>query len=226
MCFTPAISLTSAIIEFALAAVMIFFFKKSKLKNFLTVFIILLGLYQISEFMLCTSSSPKFWAAFGFLIYLFLPALGLHSALFFTNRKRNLFLLYVIPIVASIIVFSIPNFITVARCDGVFIYVSTAFTISSSLPFAIFYYLYVAYYFIFLISIGLVLLYEAKKRENKLLRQMNYVFLIGIGLAVLPTFVLLVLFPSIRWNFPSVLCAFAIFMAIAMVFAMYLKDRN
>jgi len=135
MCFTPAISLATAIIEFALAGVMFFVFKKSKLKNFLTVFIILLGLYQFSEFMLCSSSYSEFWAIFGFVVYSFLPAVGLHSALFFTKKWRSLFLLYVIPVAVSVFAIGFSNFIIVAQCDRVFVTIKTVLSPYSSFVF-------------------------------------------------------------------------------------------
>ena len=50
MCFTPAVSLTTAIIEWALALTLIVAYRKSVLRPYAVVLLILLGAYQFAEF--------------------------------------------------------------------------------------------------------------------------------------------------------------------------------
>ena len=73
MCFTPTISLTTAIIEFI---VVIYLIKRIKDKSLraLPWIILILGLYQLTEFFLCTTDN-QIWPKLGFIMYTFLPIL-------------------------------------------------------------------------------------------------------------------------------------------------------
>src|SRR3989344_2355883 len=106
MCFTPVISLSTAILEFFVATFIFIYFKKSRVNFFFIIFLYFLGFYQFSEFMLCTSGSAFFWAKIGFVTYTFLPAIGLYSVLRIINRdykSYKLALVYLLPIIFSLI---------------------------------------------------------------------------------------------------------------------------
>ena len=146
MCYAPVISLSTAIIEFALASILLLFFPKTKLRNFFAVFIYLLGFYQFSEFMLCSSNYAIFWATIGFVVYSFFPAIALHGVLKIFKKKINFLLIYSVPIVFSLSALSIPGFIIRAECMGIFIYVQNILTQSFSFPQLIPLMIYIIYY--------------------------------------------------------------------------------
>src|SRR3989344_4507903 len=106
MCYTPLIAITTAVVEFILACIMIGVFRKSFFQTLFALFIVLLGTYQFTEFMLCTSQQPEFWALVGFLTYNFLPALALHGTLRFVGTKIHTLFLYVLPVLFSLFVLS------------------------------------------------------------------------------------------------------------------------
>jgi hypothetical protein len=115
MCFTPEVSITTALIEFAIS-IYILLKTKSKRLYSLVFFVFLLGFYQFTEFMLCTTSSPELWAKLGFATYTFLPILIYHILINFSKLKIKKFL-YLIPSFFAILALLYPDFISSATCE-------------------------------------------------------------------------------------------------------------
>ena len=89
MCFTPAISLTTALIEFIIATFILVKYKRYVVPVFFAILVYVLGIYQFTEFMLCTTNNAFLWAKLGFITYTFLPAIGLHFAFRLTKKVRS-----------------------------------------------------------------------------------------------------------------------------------------
>lgn len=115
MCLTPAVSITTAFIEFAIT---IYLFLKTKNNRLYPIifFVFLLGFYQFTEFMLCTTSSPEFWAKIGFATYTFLPIFVYNLFINLSGYKVKKYL-YIIPLFFSIFALLFPNFISYADCN-------------------------------------------------------------------------------------------------------------
>jgi len=224
MCFTPTISISIAIIEFALATILLLFFPKSKFRDFFAFFIYLLGFYQFTEFMLC-SGNALFWATLGFITFTFLPATALHAVLKIFKRKFNIIWVYIVPVIASILAISIPGFIIKASCERYFISIDTIITSSPSFLLIGALLIYTVYYFGFLAILYSIILKDYIKQKNEIKREIELVEMIGILLMTIPTVILLLLFPVFGIMFPSVLCAFAIFVAICAFIGVYLKGK-
>ena len=224
MCFTPAISILIATIEFALASILLLFFPKSKFRDFFAAFIYLLGFYQFTEFMLC-SGNALFWAIAGFVTYSFLPAIALHAVLKIFRKKFNVIWVYVIPLIASVLAITIPGFIIRASCEKYFISIDTIITSNPSLLLLVAFAVYIAYYFGFLALTYFIILKDYIKQKNEIKREIELVEMVGILLMIIPTLVLLILFPVFGIMFPSVLCASAIFVAISAFIGVYLKGK-
>jgi len=79
MCFTPAVSLATAVTEFSISGFILR--RKSKRLKPLAAFVWALGGYQFCEFLLCVTDLPDLWARLGFVMYSLLPVLLLHSFL-------------------------------------------------------------------------------------------------------------------------------------------------
>jgi len=225
MCFTPIISLSVAIIEFILATILILFFKRTTLRNFFILFIFVLGFYQFSEFMLCSTEYSLLWAKIGFITYTFLPGIFLHATLRFLKRKPNIFLIYIVPVVISIIALLTPGFIIEARCETVFVTVTSIFALAygflENLPFLI----YNCYYFGFIILSLSLIMKDYFHEKNRIKKEIELVEMIGGLLMTVPTLIFIVVLPYLKQRFPSVLCSFALFMAIAAFIAVYLEKK-
>jgi len=223
MCFTPWMSLATAIIEFVLATILILMFKRTCLRDFFAAFIYLLGAYQLVEFFLCTGGNPAFWAMLGFVIYSYLPAVGLHGVLTYTKNKVNLAFLYIVPVVATIFAFGNRSFIEGANCDAVFISVDT---ILDQAIFQIPLLLYVLYYFGFIFYACVILFNDFREERSKIRREIDWVLGIGLFLMVVPTLVFIIVFPLLKFSFPSVLCQFALFVSVSAFTAVYLESKT
>ena len=170
MCFTPIISLTTAILEFIVATFILIYFKRTTFVKFSVIFIYVLGFYQFTEFMLCTSGNEFLWAKIGFITYTFLPALALHFALTFNKKKYNLTYIYFLPILIFIFAFLNQNFILNASCDSVFVIVQTMFFSFKNLQSIILSILFMSYYFGFILLVPYILIkkrYKTKYMELK-----------------------------------------------------------
>ena len=128
MCFNPQISIFTALIEFISATFIFIRFKKTIIIKYLTLIIFLLGLYQFTEFMLCTSYNIQLWGTIGFITYTFLPPLCLVFILKYTkiNFKKS-FLFYLPAIAFSLIAIFTKNFIITGNCSTIFVAIQNIF---------------------------------------------------------------------------------------------------
>ena len=115
MCFTPLVSIITTLLEFGIAGYLFYKIRDKKLYP-LVIFVLLLGLYQFTEFMLCASSNAIFWARIGFSAYTFMPILLYH---FFINVSRNKIknIFYLIPTFFALLALFYPNFISYTSCN-------------------------------------------------------------------------------------------------------------
>ena len=220
MCFTPAISLTTAIIEWILAIILFTTFRKSKLAPLFSLLLVLLGGYQFSEYMLCTTNS-LFWVTFGFICYSFLPAVGLHSILNYFHQKKYLWLLYAVPVLFSLFAVMRADFAIYGQCLDMFVQVTTLLTESPVLwtPYALYYGGFIIVAFIFLWK-------AHRKARTNLERKIYDVEMLGILLMTIPTFTLIMIFPPLGILFPSILCHFALLLAILFFWGAYLDEEK
>jgi len=224
MCFTPLVSISTAIIEFILATVLLLSFPNRILRNFSAILIYLLGFYQFTEFMLCVSNSPILWARVGIITYTLLPAIALHSTFKFVNKKPNYFVIYILPLIFEIIAFCSP-IVTNATCQTFFVVVHSAFNQSNTSLNSFLSFMYMVYYFGFILANCLLFYVYLKSPKNKLKRKIGVVEISGVLLMTVPTVLLLIIFPFLGEVFPSMLCGFAVFVAVALFIAVYLETK-
>ena len=225
MCFTPIVSLSTAIIEWILATILIVFFKKTNLRIYFAGLIYVLGLYQYTEFMLCTTGYPLLWAKIGFITYTFLPAMALHSVLRVLKRNAKLIWIYLIPILTSLIAIITSNFIASAECTSLFVQVRIVLMEQSGIIQNMAYWIYMLYYFGFLvIALGFILK-DYFRQRSKIKKEIEIVEIVGAFMMLGPTLLLVVILPYLDARFPSILCGFAIFFAIATFVIAYLETK-
>jgi len=222
MCFTPIVSLSTAILEFVVATAILVFCRKSLINRFFPLLIYILGFYQFTEFMLCTTSYPFFWAKMGFVTYSFLPAVGLHFIMKLTNRKCNYITIYIMPVIFSLIALLKPDFIIQSTCTTFFVIVSKDL-FNSSIP--LFSYIYGLYYFGFIMLFCYFLLKSFNKEKNQLKRKSYAVIFAATLITLLPAVVLFIIFPAFKIIFPSVYCEFAVLFTVAAIISSYLDNK-
>jgi len=219
MCFTPAVSLATALIEWALAVILLCAYRRSVLRPFGAIILALLGAYQFSEFMLCTTGQAELWATFAFLSYTFLPAVGLHAALAYLRRRSLPLLIYGLPAVFALIALAKNPFVLQGKCETIFVTILTYF--SSNPAWA----LYTAYYSGFILA-AFVLLAQGYRAEHGYRKKACMVLLAAVLLMVIPTLILIGIFPALLIRVPSVLCHFALLTAAAFFIAVHVDEKR
>jgi len=219
MCFTPGISISTALIEFAIAVFLLVVYRKTVVVKFFVALLVFLGLYQFTEFMLCTTNNVQLWVRLGFLAYTFLPAIGLHFVLRYTKKNFNILMIYIPVIIFSLIALFTKNFSSLAICGKFF--VSSKLSIN---PVVLV--LYWLYYTVYAFVSAFILLRAAMIAKNALKRQVYLMIIMAEFLSIFPALILLVLFPSLRLIiFPSVYCQFAIIFAFIAPICVYLDNK-
>jgi len=219
MCFTPIVSLSTAIFEFVVATAILVFCRKSLINRFFPLLIYILGFYQFTEFMLCTSNYPFFWAKMGFVTYSFLPAVGLHFIMKLTNRKCNYITIYMVPVIFSLMAFLKPGFIIESTCTTFFVIVI------KDLFNPLFSYIYGLYYFGFIMLLCYFLLKSFNKEKDQLKRKSYAIIFAAALITLLPAVVIFIIFPAFKVIFPSVYCEFAVLFTVAALVASYLDNK-
>ncbi|MBU4283717.1 MAG: hypothetical protein KJ968_01295 [Nanoarchaeota archaeon] len=222
MCFTPIVSLSTAILEFVVATAILVFCRKSLINRFFPLLIYILGFYQFTEFMLCTSNYPFFWAKMGFVTYSFLPAVALHFVMKLTNKKYNYKILYIVPVIFSLIAFLKPDFIIQSTCTTFFVIVIKDM-FNSPIPLLLF--IYELYYSWFIVAVCYFLLKGINKEKIPLKRKLYAVILAAVIITLFPAMVLFLIFPAFRIILPSVYCEFAVLFTVAAIISSYLDNK-
>jgi hypothetical protein len=224
MCFTPTISLLTAVIEFTIATIILIFFRKSLINRFFVSLIYFLGLYQFTEFMLCISNNPLLWSKFGFIAYSFLPGIAIYyiSKYTFKNAKQKyLRLIYLLPIMFSVIALAFGEFITKVECSQFFVIgTNMLWTISPVL-----HSVYQVYYGGSIILASIFLLHKMKYEKNKTKKKIQISILTAILISLVPALILITILPSLEIYFPSIYCEFAILFSIAALIAAQLDKK-
>jgi hypothetical protein len=211
MCFTPWVSLVTALIEIIIATFILVRYKNYVVPVFSAILIYVLGLYQFSEFMLCYSGNAVLWATIGFAVYTFLPAVGLHMTFRFMKIRFPKWILYVLPVGFSLFALLKGGFISRASCFKVFVVVKSVLFAEGNNFFTT---IYILYYFGF-IAVMLFLLFR-HLNDRDLSRIYLLWLIVGIVTLAAPIF-LIVIFPTLHAAFPSVYCEFGLGFTIAAV---------
>jgi len=219
MCFAPYISLSTFVIEFLLAA--FFFFKnpKDKLNRMIALISLMLGVYQLNEFLICVTSLNLF-TRLAMSTTAIMPALGITYALIVYRKKVNFYwhaLIYAPP-VFFILMFVISNYYKQsAICTSVFIQYSGGRLLGQFFSLYYLLYLIAAVVIFYFASVSAKLMYE---------RRMAHLGMLGMFIFTIPTFVFLLFLPALEIQFASVLCEFALLFAIEMVIVLWYKQKH
>jgi len=193
--------LATFIIEIILAIYLYFRYRSNRFSNLTAIIIILLSGFQLAEYQVCGDNHALLWARIGFVIITFLPVLGLHLISLITKKTNYLKIGYIALILFIFIFAFIPNALTQAVCGGNYI----VFEGQQSLM-----WIYGLYYFGFIfLAIWEAFEYLQKKKSRALVW-----LIIGYISFLLPMGIIYIISPQVRSAVPSVMCGFAITMAL------------
>jgi len=219
MCFAPWVSLSTFIIEFLFAIYFLSRSPKDKLNQIIALISLLLGTYQLNEFLICVTQVSLF-TRFALITIAILPSLGISYVLIMSRKKIKYYwhLLIYSPAIFFIILFAISNHLNQsAICSTVFI----------EFPWGGLYGAFFgAYYLIYLSAATILFYYLTRKIKSKYEIGLNHLGMFGMLLFTLPTFVFLSFLPSLKIQFPSVLCEFALLLAIELIIVIWYKEKH
>lgn len=219
MCFTPTISFLTFVVELALALWVFSANPKKTLNRVGALTLVVLGLYQLMEFFVCTSSNPLYWGRMAHIAYTFLPALGVHFALALKGaKKKHIWAIYALPAVFVILAALAPAFVNEAFCGKFFVRILYSWS-------ELWYWSYFIYYALFMIIAGVLLIRFIAKENNAKRRKIFILGLVGALALTFPTFILILLLPELGIFFPSILCHFALLFGIAIAYIIWLSGK-
>jgi hypothetical protein len=205
-CFTPLASLVTFIVEFALAFYIFFRYKMGQFNKIVVFLLLLLGLFQLSEYTVCKTNDLMIWGKIGAASITLLPILGLHLVTYLTKPTKWLSIGYIWGVIMLLAILFVPSLTIDTRCTGKFVNLSTNASTS----------VYTLYYFGFLM-IGISKLIQFL-REHKGDRQELLWMIFAYASFIVPTALVYSLFALAVTGIPSVMCGFAIIFAVIIAF--------
>jgi hypothetical protein len=219
MCFAPYVSLSTFIIEFALAIFFLLKNPKDKLNRIIALTSFLLGFYQLNEFLICTTNINIF-TKLALVTIAILPSLAISYTLVILRKKIKLIwhLLIYAPAAFFVLMATISSvYKQPAICSTVFIQYPSAGLIGK---------FFGLYYVIFLLA-SVILFYIASfKTKTKQEKTMHFLGMLGILLFTIPTYIFLLFLPALEIQTSSVLCEFALLLAIEFIIVLWYKEKH
>jgi hypothetical protein len=219
-CFNPAVSFSTFVIEFIFAFYVFFKYKATLFRNLCVITLLCLGLFQLSEFMICKTPYEDFAVKMGYISITLLPALGIHIATLITKRwKAFIYLAYLSAALLIITIVFVPAVAFIAACQPNYVNIGSS-TIFSDL--------HTLYYGVFmLLGISMLTLSLFKKVGDS--KQEKWMILSYLVFMV-PSMVLSYMKLIENMAVPSIMCGLALITALIFVFIIipryYKKDKS
>lgn len=209
-CFSPPVMLATFFIEIACALYVLFRYHLTSVSRIAVTLLFGLATFQLAEYSVCEGlwgMDSLLWARIGYVAITLLPPLGIHLIMALTGRKKRSLLVVAY---GSAAVFS-----------GIFLFVGQGmlgeqclgnYVIFKIAPWAV--WPYAAYYYGWLIFGVSYAIFLARQRKYKKMRASLYSLAIGYLAFIVPTTTVNILEPSTIAGIPSIMCGFAVLLAL------------
>lgn len=212
-CFSPPVMIFTFFAEVFLGLYTLYKDKSSRIRTLTLTTLFMLATFQIAEFFVCSNSdtnSAIIASRVAFMAITLLPPLGMHLASEIGGVKNNKFMKYIYVVATAFILFFafFPGAINNSICSGNYVVFRLAQYANI---------FYGVYYFGLLLGTIIYSVNLATKQKNKkIFAALNWL-VAGILVFLLPTGLFYFIAPSTAVAIPSVMCGFAIFYAIILV---------
>lgn len=222
-CFSPPVMVATLAIEIALAAYALWRYKLTQITKIIIVFLLALATFQFAEYQVCSGfhTNPKGWSTLGFVAISTLPPMGIHIMHLLANKPKRVLIKTAYASMAGFIIFFLlsPSVFTGHQCTGNYAIFQFSTNVTG---------IYSIYYFGWIlagISLGILWANQLKAEGKSAFTQLETVKALTVGYLVflVPTFIVNVIKPETRQGIPSVLCGFAILLAL--ILALYILPR-
>ena len=219
MCFAPYISLSTFVIEFLLALFFLLKDPKDNLNRIIALLSLLLGVYQLNEFLICVTSVPLF-TILALSVTAFLPPIGVSYVLIMWRKRLKYYwhLLIYSPSVFFILMFSLTNYLEEsAACMTVFIEYPDL---------GIFGNFYGLYYIVYILAATVLFYLASSTMKSVYEKRLLYLGMLGMFIFTVPAAIFLIFLPLMYVQFASILCEFALLLAIEFIIVLWYKNKH
>lgn len=205
-CFTPEVSLVTFFIEFILAGYIFFRYRLNQFGRIAILLLLGLGTFQLAEFMMCSGNNTLMWGKIGAASITLLPVMAVHLVTMITRKSIWTEIGYVIG-GAIIIAIFFTSVLQSIGCSGHYVVIN--FTDWFSVLFNI--------YYGFFILIGIEMLIRTWMQHTGDRKELFWTMMIYASFLI-PTTIVYFLFITAQEGTPSIMCGFAVFGALILVF--------
>lgn len=216
-CFSPPVMIATFVLEIAGALWVWMKYKTDKLSRLIIALLVFLALFQLAEANVCEGwmgLTGDFWSRLGFISISMLPPLGVHLAVTMLNHQTKKPRFVKLPTIA---------YLTGALFIGFFLFGSASVVFDQCLGNYVIFKVgasaskaYGFYYYGWLL-VGLWLCFWVAKQQAASLRRALNVLGLGYLLFMVPTTAVNLIDPSTIDGIPSIMCGFAVLLAITLV---------
>lgn len=213
-CFSPEAMMITMLVEFIGAIWVAARYRLNKV-GWLTVgLLVFLGTFQLAEFVMCENLSLKdhALAQIGYMSITMLPPLGVSLAMAIAKKKSLIgqIIMYVLCL-GFVIYWGFFQFsIDGEKCYGNYVFIEAG---NDAM------WMYGTYYYV-LLAIGTVLsLYWSFKTDDKRQAWALRWLTVGYVVFIMPTIIVAIIDPHVDNSIPSVMCGFAVMLALVLIFA-------
>lgn len=222
-CFSPPVMVATMVIEASLTIYTVWRYKMTIFTRLAVAMLISLAIFQLAEYFVCTGigSMAAPWSRVGFVAITALPPLGLHMMHVLADkpRRRLVRTAYALMGIFMASFLFYPGTFTGHECTGN--YVIFQFTANVTGDYSIYYFGWL------LVGIGLGFHWanQLKEKGKSATKQLQTIqgLILGYLVFLVPSALSMAVKPSVRRGIPSVLCGFAVLLALILV--LYILPR-
>jgi hypothetical protein len=212
-CFSPPVMVATFCIELILAVYVLWRYKLNPTTRLAALTMVFLALFQLAEFRVCRGAAGDAlqWSRIGYVAIAMLPPLGLHLAFTIAGVKRRWLLVPVYAMAAGFILFFglVGHAITGHACLGNYVIFQVA--PGSGGLYGLYYYSWLA------IGAAACNYFISQTKRKQTIRALKGL-MFGYAAFIIPTATVNLLSRNTLEAIPSIMCGFAVLLALALAF--------
>lgn len=208
--------IATMIIEVGLALYTLWRYKMSMITRLAVFLLVGLATFQLAEYYVCTGSMAVQWSRVGFVAITALPPLGLHMMHVLADKPKRRLVYTAYGTMAAYMAFFLlsPDTFTGHECTGNYVIFQFTPNVTG---------IYTIYYFGWLlagIGLGFHWADQLKAKGKETVKRLKAVqgLILGYLVFLIPSAISMVVKPDARRGIPSVLCGFAVLLALVTAF--------
>lgn len=205
-CFSPPIMIATVAIELGLAAWVLLRYRLNSTRRIMLAILVCLAGFQLAEFSVCGQyGSSLVWSRLGYVLITFLPALGIHLALNIGHlRSKFTVVPYALAAGFAGLFAFLPSELNSSVCTGNYV----VFQLSAGLS------VYWMWYYLGGVAVGLALAARGAATGRVPTRPAFLWLALGYLSFILPSYSIYWLAPATGRGLPSIMCGFAVLLAL------------